>query len=220
MNDRDSETTARRRPVDFMRSEDITNGANTAHWENDRHPGKRLTAPRRWGDASLAKGPLVAWWRGRLRVHRTWLLCSPAQRRVRKESMTAKTTARGQTQVTVYQPATYDERPEAPKLNDVRLTETFTGDIEGEGTARVLQAQWADGSLRYCTLERIVGAIAGRSGTFLLQVEGTVQGNRNNGAWSVVPRSATGDLRGLRGDGGFEAEHGKQGSWTLDYWFE
>jgi len=134
--------------------------------------------------------------------------------------MSAKTNATGRTQVTVYQPVTYDERPDAPKLNEVRLTETFTGDVEGEGTARVLQAQWADGSVRYCTFERIVGAIGGRRGTFLLRVEGTVLGKHNKGAWSVIPGSATGDLRGLRGDGGFEAEHGKQGSWTLDYWFE
>ena len=139
----------------------------------------------------------------------------------RKEpGMTTKTAAKGRTEVTVYKPVAYDEPKDGPKLNEIQLTENFKGDIEGEGKARVLQAQWADGSAKYCTIERVTGGLAARKGTFLLQVEGTVRGKHNKGAWSVIAGSGTGDLRGLRGDGGFEAELGKHGSWTLDYWFE
>ncbi len=122
--------------------------------------------------------------------------------------------------MTAYAPVTYDTPKDGPKLDEVRLTETFTGDVQGEGTARVLQAQWPDGSIRYCTIERVAGTLAGHKGTFLLQVQGAVQDGHNKGAWSVVAGSGTGDLRGLRGEGGFEAEHGKHGSWTLGYWFE
>jgi hypothetical protein len=138
----------------------------------------------------------------------------------KEHGMTTKRAAKGRTEVTVFKPVTYDEPTDGPKLNEVQLTETFVGDVEGEGKARVLQAQWADGSLEYCTIERVVGALAGRRGSFLLQVEGTVQGKHNEGAWSVIAGSGTGDLRGLRGDGGFDAELGKHGSWTLNYWFE
>jgi hypothetical protein len=134
--------------------------------------------------------------------------------------MTSKTGAKGKTEVTVYEPVAYDEPKEGPKLNEVQLNETFTGDVAGEGKARVLQVQWADGSVRYCAIERVVGVLAGRKGSFLLAVQGTVQDKHNKGVWSVLAGSGTGDLRGLRGDGGFEAEHGKHGSWTLDYWFE
>jgi hypothetical protein len=38
--------------------------------------------------------------------------------------------------------------------------------------------------------------------------------------WFVVPRSGTGELTGLRGDGGFTAHLGQQGSIWLDYSFE
>ena len=134
--------------------------------------------------------------------------------------MRAMAIAKGRTEVTVYQPTTYDQPTDGPKLNEVQLVETFSGDIEAQGTARVLQAQWPDGAIKYSAIERIAGAVAGRQGTFLLQVEGTVKAGHNKGAWSVIPSSATGDLRGLRGDGGFEAEHGKHGTWTLQYWFE
>jgi hypothetical protein len=134
--------------------------------------------------------------------------------------MTTKSVAKGTTHVTVYEPAAYDEPEGGPKLAEVQLTETFVGDVNGEGKARVLQALWPDGSVRYCTIERVVGAVAGRKGTFLLEVQGNVRDKHNKGAWSVVAGSGTGDLRGLRGDGGFDAELGKHGSWTLDYWFE
>jgi len=134
--------------------------------------------------------------------------------------MPTKTAARGTTEVTVYEPVTYDQPAEGPRLNEVRLVETFRGDLDGEGAARVLQAQWPDGAVQYTTIERIVGRLAGRQGTFLLRVEGTVRGGHNTGAWVVLAGAGTGGLQGLRGEGGFEAEHGKHGAWTLDYWFE
>src|SRR6266498_4944218 len=134
-----------------------------------------------------------------------------------RRGMTKKTGAKGRTEVTVYAPVAYDEPKEGPKLNEVQLIEIFRGDVEGEGKARVLQAQRSDGSVRYCTIERVVGTLARRRGTFLLEVQGTVQGKHNKGAWSVIAGSGTGDLQGLRGDGGFEAELGKHGAWTLDY---
>ena len=112
---------------------------------------------------------------------------SEAREGARKErGMTKKTAAKGKTEVTVYKPVAYDEPKEGPTLNEVQLTETFTGDVEGEGKARVLQAQWTEGSVRYCTIERVVGALAGRKGSFLLEVKGTVQATHNKGAWSVI----------------------------------
>jgi Protein of unknown function (DUF3224) len=43
---------------------------------------------------------------------------------------------------------------------------------------------------------------------------------RIKATWFVVPGSGTGDLSGLRGEGGFEGEFGKGSVGTLDYWFE
>jgi hypothetical protein len=38
--------------------------------------------------------------------------------------------------------------------------------------------------------------------------------------WFVVPRSGTGELTGLRGNGSFKAQLGQHGSIWLDYFFE
>jgi hypothetical protein len=45
-------------------------------------------------------------------------------------------------------------------------------------------------------------------------------GTTVSGDWFVVPASGTGELTGLRGEGGFTAELGQGADITLDYWFE
>jgi hypothetical protein len=40
------------------------------------------------------------------------------------------------------------------------------------------------------------------------------------GEWFVIPGSGSGELSGLRGEGGFTAELGQHASISLDYWFE
>jgi hypothetical protein len=130
----------------------------------------------------------------------------------------------GQTAIKSYQPTVFDEVPGAPTLSDIRLTETFSGDIEGDGVAHVVQAARADGAASFAGIERVRGSIGGKQGSFLLQVHGTVvrkeMKKEMKAEWIVVPGSGTGELTGLRGDGGFTAELGQHGSIWLDYQIE
>jgi hypothetical protein len=102
----------------------------------------------------------------------------------------------------------------------IHVEEDFSGGVEGTGVAEFLQVQVSDDAARFVGIERISGTIAGRTGTFVLQDQGTLTGTRVTGRWSVVPGSGTGELAGLRGDGGFIAELGQGADMTLDYWFE
>ena len=83
-----------------------------------------------------------------------------------------------------------------------------------------MQAGQADGSASFVGIERITGTLGGRTGTFLLQDAGTVQGSIVSGDWFVIPGSGTGQLAGLRGEGGFRANLGEGAQVHLDYWFE
>ncbi len=83
-----------------------------------------------------------------------------------------------------------------------------------------LQAGRADGSASFVGIERVTGSVGGRTGTFLLQDTGTVQGNVVSGDWFVIPGSGTGQLAGLRGNGGFRANLGEGAQVHLDYWFD
>jgi len=103
---------------------------------------------------------------------------------------------------------------------EIRLTETFAGDIEGESPVRALQVLRSDKSAHLVSLQRFHGRLGGREGSFVLQGSETVENGKIKATWSVVPGSGTGGLTGLRGEGGFEGEFGKGSDGTLDYWFE
>ena len=131
-----------------------------------------------------------------------------------------RTHATGRIEVKTYEPQPYEEVDDGPSLVEIHVTETFSGDIEGEGVVRFLQAVRPDGSASFVGIERVTGSIGGRQGSFLLQDAGTLEGSTVKGDWFVIPGSGTGELAGLRGEGGFEAELGQSASITLDYWFE
>jgi Protein of unknown function (DUF3224) len=135
-------------------------------------------------------------------------------------SAASKTHATGRIDVKTYEPQPYEEVDEGPNLVEIHVTETFSGDIEGEGVVRFLQAVRKDGSASFVGIERVTGSIGDRRGSFLLQDAGTLEGTTVMGEWFVIPGSGTGDLSGLRGEGGFTAELGQHASITLDYWFE
>ena len=131
-----------------------------------------------------------------------------------------RTHATGRIEVKTYKPQPYEEVDDGPNLVEIHVTETFSGDIEGEGVVRFLQAVRPDGSASFVGIERVTGSIGGRQGSFLLQDAGTLEGTTVKGDWFVIPGSGTGELAGLRGEGGFEAQLGEHASVTLDYWFE
>jgi hypothetical protein len=131
-------------------------------------------------------------------------------------------TVHAEARITVrkYEPIPYDEPADGPTLSRIHVQETFSGDIIGDGAVEFLQAAGADGTASFVGIERVTGSVGGRTGTFLLQDQGTVAGGVVSGDWFVVPGSGTGDLAGLRGTGGFTANLGEGAAVTLDYWFE
>jgi len=112
----------------------------------------------------------------------------------------------------------FDATP--PALLEMHLSEKFAGDLDGESTVRALQMQRDDQSACMVSMQRFTGRLHGRTGTFVLQGAETIEHGKIKATWFVVPGSGTGDLTGLRGEGGFEGEFGKGSSSTLDYWFE
>jgi hypothetical protein len=88
-----------------------------------------------------------------------------------------------------------------PKLTHAHVTKSFHGDIVGEGTIEYLIAYHADGNTDYMGLERIVGRIGDRQGSFVLEHRGRDDGHAASSTYTVVPGSGTGDLRGLKGQG-------------------
>jgi len=129
--------------------------------------------------------------------------------------------ARAKAEITVHgsEGKPYDQS-ESPTLIAIQVSETFIGDIEGESTVRALQVLRDDRSASMVSVQRFCGKLGGRQGTFVLQGSEIVENGRIAASWFVVPKSGTGELSGLRGEGGFEGHFGKASEGTLDYWFE
>jgi hypothetical protein len=141
-----------------------------------------------------------------------------------QENMTnAKSHARTHAEATITVQSSeakpYDQTA-GPALMEIQLNETFRGDIDGESPVHALQVLRTDHSASLVSMQRFLGKLGGRQGTLMLQGQETVEQGKIKARWFVVPGSGTGDLSGLRGEGGFEGDFGKGSHGTLDYWFE
>jgi hypothetical protein len=130
-----------------------------------------------------------------------------------------RTRAKAKVRVQSSEAKPYDQTA-GPALMEIHLTETFTGDIDGESPVRAFQVLRDDKSASQVSVQRFRGKLGGRQGTFVLQGQEIVENGKIKATWFVVPGSGTGELSGLRGEGGFEGEFGKGSDGTLDYWFE
>ncbi len=115
----------------------------------------------------------------------------------------------------------YDEPKEGPSLIKGHSEERYSGEIAGVGVLEFVQANQQDGSATFTGIKRITGTLDGKQGSFLLQDTGTVKGTKLDGDWLIVPGSGTGELVGLRGDGGIHtAVDADSHPVHLNYWFE
>ncbi len=125
--------------------------------------------------------------------------------------------AKGAFEVKGWDEKPYEEIEGGAKLTRAAVTQTFHGDIDGEGKVEYLMAHRADKTADFVGLLRVVGSLGGRAGSFVLQITGTFDGKTAKGSWWAVNGAGTGDLQGLRGKGDFAAPHGPNGTYTLDY---
>ncbi|SNY24483.1 DUF3224 domain-containing protein [Paractinoplanes atraurantiacus] len=123
----------------------------------------------------------------------------------------------GAYQVTGWDEKPYDEIEGGAKLTKASITNTFTGVIEGAGAAEYLMAYPSETYAEFAGVQRIDGAVGGRSGSFLLRTTGVFEGGVAKGEWSVIPGSGTGDLKGLSGTGGYTSGEGGAADVTFAY---
>ena len=116
----------------------------------------------------------------------------------------------------------WDEKPYSevegqPKLSRATVKKTFTGDIEGESQVDYLMMYRSDKSAVFVGLERVVGRIGNKTGSFVLQRTGVFEDGQAKESYTVVPGSATGELQGLTGEGFTSVGHGMEHPCTLTY---
>jgi Protein of unknown function (DUF3224) len=113
---------------------------------------------------------------------------------------TTTTRAAGSFEVTMNPEPSYDAVEGGIVLGRMSLTKEFQGDLEASSIVQMLSAGTSvKGSAGYVAIERVVGRLHGRGGTFVLQHSGTMARGSAALTVSVVPDSGTGELTGLAG---------------------
>jgi hypothetical protein len=95
----------------------------------------------------------------------------------------------------------YNELPGELKMTRSSVAYIYYGDIEGESTLDYLMVYRPDESGSFVGLERIIGRVSRRSGSFVLQHTGTFNKTDVDSTFFVVPHSGTGELASLSGEG-------------------
>jgi len=114
----------------------------------------------------------------------------------------------------------YDELDGGIRLTHASGTQTFRGDIDGEGAVHWLMLYRADKSAHFVGLQRITGSVGGRRGTFVLAAGGDHTDGSSRIRWTVVTGAATGELAGIAGSGSMVAPGGAKGTYELEYTLE
>jgi len=127
------------------------------------------------------------------------------------------TSATATFQISGWDEDVYAELGPGAKLSRAEVGQTFSGDIEGEGSVTWLMAYTSEKSAEYVGLQQVTGTLGGTEGSFLLTTQGTYDGAVAEGTWTVVAGSGTDGLAGLTGSGTFRAPLAGEPEVTLDY---
>ncbi len=87
-----------------------------------------------------------------------------------------------------------------PTVSRMAIAKAFQGDLEGASRGEMLAVRTeVDGSAGYVAMERFVGSLFGKEGSFALQHNGRMDRGAKALSVTVVPDSGTDELAGLSG---------------------
>lgn len=106
----------------------------------------------------------------------------------------------------------FDDSDDGAARGRMSLDKHFHGDLEASSKGEMLSAMTGtQGSAGYVAIEKVVGTLGGRRGTFVLQHFATMTRGAPRLEIVVVPDSGTGELTGLSGNLSIEITGGKHG---------
>ena len=126
-------------------------------------------------------------------------------------------TATGGFDIASWDEETYEELDGGARLARASVTQTFTGDVAGDGAVQWLMAYRDDGTAAFVGLQRVRGTVGDRTGVFVLETHGEFDGKVAKWSASVVPDSGGGELQGLKGTASFSAPLGSAASFEMEY---
>jgi hypothetical protein len=128
--------------------------------------------------------------------------------------------AKGIFEVADWKEDAYEQLANGGKLTEAKVKQRFTGDIAGEGSVLWVMAYTSADRAVFVGIQRIVGTIGGRKGSFLAETTGDFDGTMARWRASIIANSGTEQLAGISGDGSFQAPHGSKAEYRIEYELE
>jgi hypothetical protein len=102
-------------------------------------------------------------------------------------------------------------------MGRMSIDKVFHGDLEGTSKGQMLTGgDYTKGSAGYVAIERVVGKLNSKEGSFILQHSATMHAGAQSMSITIVPGSGTGELAGISGTFEIIIE-GKRHSYALTY---
>ena len=116
----------------------------------------------------------------------------------------------GTFQIKSWDESPFQENEDGSKQSHAKIKQTYSGSIEGDSEIQYLMSYQDPTSAVFVGHEEVTARIAGKSGSFLLQHNGTFEKGVAKSSFRIVSGSGKGDFVGLEGSGSFEStEHGQ-----------
>ena len=95
-------------------------------------------------------------------------------------------------------------------MQRMSLDKTFHGTLDASSKGEMLSARTpVDGSAGYVAIEQVIGELAGKKGSFVLQHFGIMDKGKDRLILEVIPDSGTDELEGLSGQMKIDIRDGK-----------
>lgn len=121
--------------------------------------------------------------------------------------------AQGICSVTKWDEKDFSELPHEMKITRADIVYTITGNIEGKAVVQYVmfyshfnKIDPHDSSAKYVGLIQFSGKISGKTGTFVLEDNGTFKAGCADSKISIINDSGSADLKHIRGNGWYKAD--------------
>ena len=122
----------------------------------------------------------------------------------------------GTFQITGWDETPYNENNDGSKQTNAKITQNYSGDIEGSSELQYLMSYSSNGSAIFVGLEALSCTINGKSGSFVIKHNGKFEAGVAISDFIILPDSGTDTLVGISGAGTFKSGENGQANYTVE----
>lgn len=125
-------------------------------------------------------------------------------------------TLEGLFQITGWNEMPYSEATDGVKQSYAKVSQSYTGTIEGTASVHYLMSYQSAGSAVFTGFETLTARIEGKSGTLVLQHNGTFEQGVASSQFVIVAGSGKEQLAGIAGSGSFRSTENGQAKYQFN----